>query len=190
MLNGPAPAFFKDGGGAFLKMRKKIFFLAACIAGLISLGFLYPVRILSLTAENGIVLFRTIKAGDTFRLGYLHSIALNDVWDGFIIDKDYRIILAETSFQGQGAGLPYGPSPGETWHREERGFRITGMKRAVPFIAWRVQKEWHGRFQFGSEPEIDFSARFGDNLVHIAVRKISAWKWAGLVLRKAAHGLP
>jgi hypothetical protein len=37
-------------------------------------------------------------------------------------------VLTETSFQGQGAGLPYSLSPGEKLHREGDWFRITGYK--------------------------------------------------------------
>jgi len=167
-----------------LSMGKKIFFCAACIVGLGSFAFFYPLRILSLTLDDRIVLFRVIKAGDTFRLGYLHSIALSDVWDTFTVGEDYQIVLTETRFQGQGAGLPSTPSAGETWHRDGRGFRISGMDRIVPFISWRVQKKWHGRFQFGIEPEIDFSSRLGDGLVRIGVQQITGWQWLGLALRK------
>ena len=168
-------------------MGKKIFFGAVCTVGLASLAFFYPLRVLSLTADDRVVLFRVIKAGDTFRLGYLHSVALSDVWDNFTIDEYYHIVLTQTRFQGQGAGLPYTPAAGETWHRDGTWFRITGMKRVVPFISWRVQKKWHGRFQFGKEPEIDFSARLGDALVRIGVQQITGWQWAELTFRKRGN---
>lgn len=169
--------------------KKKFFFCAAFVVGLGALAFFYPLWVLSLTAEDRVVFSRAIKTGDTFRLGYLHSLALSDVWDIFTIDDDYRIVLTETRFQGQGAGLPYAPSEGETWIHDGPWFRITGVKRIVPFIAWRVQKKWHGRFQFGEEPEIDVSALLGDALVRIGVQQISGWQWVGLALRKSGREL-
>ena len=64
------------------------------------------------------------------------------------------------------------PAEGETLIREGDWFRLTGMNRVVPAIDWRVGAEWHNRFRFGSEPEIDLSARIGDRLVHVRVEKM------------------
>jgi hypothetical protein len=170
-------------------MGKKFFLSAAVLAVLGSLGFFYPVRILSLAVNDQVVFFRVTKAEDTFRLGYRHSVVLSEVWDTFTIGRDFEILLTETRFQGQGAGLPSTLAAGETWHREGREFRITGMRRAVAAISWRVEKKWENRFQFGAEPEIDFSSRWGDGLVEIRVRKISGWEWMRLVFQESAMKL-
>jgi len=91
--------------------------------------------VLSLASGEKIFWIRGVEPGDTFQLGYLHSIALSDVWENFLIDPAHRIVLTETQFQGQGAGLPYHLAPGERLSREGRWFRISGMKRVVPSIS-------------------------------------------------------
>lgn len=163
-------------------MGKRIVFFAAVAAGL-GAAALVPLQVLFLSADDRVVFSRIVKPGDTFRLGYLHSVARSDVWDLFTVDGDYRIVLTETRFRGQGAGLPSLPSPGESWHREEQGFRISGMRRTVPFISWRVQKKWNSRFQFKNEPETDLSGRLDDGLVRIEVQRIRGWEWVLLALR-------
>jgi hypothetical protein len=148
----------------------------ALIAGISGIGlfvFLYPVWVLSLAENDRVIFGSRVMPGDTFQLAYLHSIALSDVRDFFSIDADYRIVLTETRFQGQGTGLPYSPNPGERLSREGDWFRITGMRRLVPAIAWRVQSEWRNRFRFGDHAEANLSAGIGDAVIHIQVQKMN-----------------
>jgi hypothetical protein len=159
-------------------MGKKgvVFFLLL----LLGLGFFvsqHSFWVLSLGSADKILWLRAVERGDSFQLGYLHSIALSDVWEIFQIDPEYRIVLTETRFQGQGAGLPHHLAPGERLTREGRWFRISGMKRAVPSIPWRIQKEWRDRFRFKEEPEINFSSRVGNGLILIRVQKIKLVEW-------------
>ncbi len=147
-------------------------------AGVIGLGlggflFLYPLKVLTLTTDDRIVFCRIVHPGDTFQLAFLHSIALSEVRDTFSIDDEYRIVLTETRFQGQGTGIPANPAPGEQLLREGDWFRITGMKRPMPSISWRVQSQWHNRFRFNGEAETDLSSKIGDALIRIRVQEIS-----------------
>lgn len=140
---------------------------------------LYPLPVLLLTGGDQVVILRVVRPGDTFHLGFLHSITRSDIWDRFTIDSEHRIVLNETKFQGQGTGIPYGPAPGETLVREGDWFRLTGMRRIVPGIYWRVGSEWRNRFRFENEPEINLSALVGDSLLHVRIEKIPAvvWSW-------------
>lgn len=150
--------------------------LVALITGIIGLGicaFLYPVWTLGLTEKERVIFCASVKPGDTFQLAYLHSIALSDVKELFSIDADYRIVLTETRFQGQGTGLPYSPDPGEELLREGDWFRLTGMHRVIPSIDWRVQSSWRNRFRFRDQGETDLSAKLGDSLIHIEVQKMN-----------------
>jgi hypothetical protein len=158
-------------------MRKRVplFFFFFILTG--ALFIFYPFWTLSLSLADKIILLKVVHPGDTFHLRYLHSIALSDVWESFLIDPEHRILLTETRFQGQGAGLPYHLSPGEHLVCEGRWFHITGMKRMVPSIHWRIQKDWHDRFRFGDGPEVDFSAQVGDGLIHIQLRKLNLLRW-------------
>ena len=159
-------------------MRRGIIalFLLLCLGGFLTL---YPIWVLSFSRANKIIFFKVIQPGDTFQLGYLHSIALSDVWDSFLVDSDYRIVLTETRFQGQGMGLPFNIDQGEQLHREGEWFRLTGRQQIVPSIIWRVQSQWRNRFRFGTDSETDFSARIGDALIHIQIQKMNLASYLG-----------
>ena len=165
-------------------MRKGVILLS----GILALGaflLLYPIWVLICTKNDQVIFLRVVKPGDTFQLAYLHSVAWSDVRDFFRIDAEYRLVLTETLFQGQGAGLPYGVSPGEQWVQEGDWFRITGMRRVVPSIDWRIQSEWKDRFRFQNEPEVDVSAQVGNGLIHIQAKKVRLIYWLGFYLRRS-----
>jgi len=146
------------------------------VSGVIGLGaflFFYPLQVLTLTKEDRVLFIKRVNPGDTFELAFLHSVALSEVRDFFLIDAKYRMLLTETRFQGQGTGIPSSPGPGEKLHREGDWFRITGMHRVLPSIYWRVQSQWCNRFRFGSDSESDLSARIGDALIRIQVQKMN-----------------
>jgi hypothetical protein len=160
-------------------MRKGVILLS----GILALGaflLLYPIWVLICTKNDQVIFLRVVKPGDTFQLAYLHSVAWSDVRDFFRIDAEYRLVLTETLFQGQGAGLPYNLGKGEELHREGDWFHIKGMRRVVPSIFWRVQSQWHDRFRFGNEPELNISAQVEEGLVHIQVQKVNIAAWLGM----------
>jgi hypothetical protein len=159
-------------------VRKRI--LIAGI-GLIILGtFLsaYPLHLLVLEKDKNWVAGKIVHPGDTFSLVYLHSVSLSDVREIFRIDREYRIILTETKFQGQGAGLPSTALPDERWLYEGNWFHIIGMKRIVssPFF-WRVDSQWKSRFQFGRENEQAIASQVGDGLIKIRIQKSNLLAW-------------
>jgi hypothetical protein len=146
------------------------------VSGVIGLGvffFFYPLQVLTLTKDDRVLFFKRVNPGDTFQLAFLHSIALSEVRDFFLIDAEYRMVLTETWFQGQGTGIPHNPAQGERLLRDGDWFRITGMRRVVSSIPWRVQSQWRNRFRFGSDSESDLSSRIGDALIHIQVQKMN-----------------
>jgi hypothetical protein len=167
-----------------LLQRTRWILLGILLAGGTGIS-LYPLSVLLLTGGDQVIALRIVRPGDTFRLGFLHSIARSDIWDRFTIDPQYRIVLIETRFQGQGTGIPYGAAEGETLIREGDWFRLTGMKRVVPALDWRVGAEWRNRFRFGDEPEIDLSAKIGDRLVQVRIEKMMAIAWLWTYLWKA-----
>jgi len=163
---------------------KKGIVLFSAIWALAGFLFLYPIGLLTLSQSGEQILFsRRVTPGDTFQLAYLHSVARSEVREIFIIDSQYRMVLIETQFQGQGTGLPYNIAKGEKLHREGDWFRITGMQRASAYVFWRVQSQWNDRFRFKEEPEINFSARIGSGLIHIHAQKISLLSWLGKRLK-------
>jgi hypothetical protein len=164
-------------------MRRRL----AIVLPLIGLGLilaLYPLRVLSLETQDRILTRRIVRPGDTFQLGYLHSVAKSDVWDTFQIDSQGQILLVESRFQGQAYGLPGGPEGKEQWTREGDWFRITGMRRVVSSIDWRIQSEWKDRFRFNHESVVDVSAQVGSGLIHIQVEKARFIDWLGFYLQR------
>lgn len=127
--------------------------------------------------QGKIIFLRYVKSGDTFLLGYLHSVAKTDVWEEFVIDNNYQIVLIQTMFQGQGAGLPYNLGENEKMIREGPWFKIMGMRRIVPVVNWRVDAKWHSRLRFDREEIIYPANHYGDGVVQIKVSRIKLKDW-------------
>jgi hypothetical protein len=145
--------------------------------------YFYPLTVLTFTMEHRVIFSKRVHPGDTFQLAFLHSIALSEVRDLFSIDAHSRIVLTETRFQGQGAGLPHSLSSGEQLHREGDWFRITGRERVVQSIPWRIQSQWRNRFRFGNDSELDLSSKVGDALIFIQVQKMSLFSFLATCLQ-------
>ena len=90
-----------------MRTRSVLFLFLIAAGGIVAV---YPLMLLSLESPQGVILRRMVRQGDTFELGYLHSVARSDVWDTFQIDPEGKLLLLETRFQGQGYGLPGGPA--------------------------------------------------------------------------------
>lgn len=153
-------------------MRKPgiIIIFTIVVGGIVAAGV--TVHVLTLRDNDTIVFIRTVKPADTFLLKYLHSVSLTDVWERFKINSDFDLVLTETRFKGQGAGLPIDLSNGEKLVRKDDWFIISGMNRKIPLLYWRVQMPWQDRFRFGNEPEINFSERLGDILLLIQIEEM------------------
>ncbi|MGB9699978.1 MAG: DUF1850 domain-containing protein [Thermodesulfobacteriota bacterium] len=147
-----------------------LIFLAGGI--IFSITYFVSLPILTLEKQGKIILWRVTKPGDTFLLGYLHSVAKTDVWEEFIIDNNYQIVLTQTMFQGQGAGLPYNLAENEKLIRDGPWFKITGMRRVLPELNWRVDAQWHSRFRFDREEIIPPAALYGDGVIQIKVTRM------------------
>jgi len=82
-------------------------------------------------SDDELIFQRKIQVGDEFTLKYTHSVALSPVWEIFIIDDNYQIVLIETDFLDHGAGLPYAAFGEEIFLNEKGRFRITNMCRII-----------------------------------------------------------
>lgn len=160
------------------QMRKPgiIIVLTVLVGGLVAAGM--TLQVLTLRNNDDIVFIRVVRPGETFRLTYLHSVSLTDVGERFAIAADFELVLTETRFKGQGAGLPTSLSGDETLVREGDWMVITGMHRKIPLLYWRVQTPWQDRFRFNNGPEINVSRTVGDALILIQVQKMKAIVWA------------
>ena len=148
------------------------FLLLIAIIVIIMLFFI-PLYTLELRSFSGgeIIFKQKVQPGDKFTLKYTHSVALTPVWEIFIINKDYKIILIETDFLDHGAGLPYAPFDGEIFIEEDGKFKIKNMYRIIysPFY-YRIGSITENIFYFKNK-EIDLSSSVGDKLLTIKIGK-------------------
>jgi len=135
--------------------------------------FLIPIYTLELRSfPDGELIFKQKgQPGDEFILKYTHSVALTPVWEIFIIDKDYQIVLIETDFLDHGAGLPYATFDNEIFVKEEGRFKIKNMYRIIPTpIYYRIGAIRENYFYF-KDKEINLSALVGDKLLTLEINK-------------------
>lgn len=131
---------------------------------------IYSLELRSLS-DGEIIFIQKIQPGDQFILKYTHSVALTPVWEIFIIDKDYQIVLIETDFLDHGAGLPYTTFENEIFVEEEGKFKIKNMHRIIPTpIYYRIGAERENIFYF-KDKKIDLSLLVGDKLLTIETIK-------------------
>ena len=135
--------------------------------------FFIPLYTLELRPFSGgeIIFKQKVQPGDKFILKYTHSVALTPVWEIFIIDKDYQIVLIETDFLDHGAGLPYTTFENEIFVEEEGRFKIKNMHRIMPNpIYYRIGAVRENIFYFKGE-EINLSSLVGDRLLTLEIDK-------------------
>ena len=156
-----------------LKKKYIALFGLSIVIIIIIVLFFIPVYTLELRLfSDGETIFKQkVQPGDKFTLKYTHSVALTPVWEIFIIDKDYQIILIETDFLDHGAGLPYSAFDQEIFMEEEGRFKIKNMHRVIPTpIYYRIGAVRENIFYF-KDKEIDLSSSVGDKLLTIEIGK-------------------
>ena len=144
--------------------------LLTAIIIIIILSFI-PVYTLELKSfpDGELYYIQKVQYGDKFVLKYTHSVALTPVWEIFIIDKDYQIVLIETDFLDHGAGLPYTTFGNEIFVEEEGRFKIKNMHRIMSNpIYYRIGAIRENIFYFKGK-EINLSSLVGDRLLTLEI---------------------
>jgi hypothetical protein len=149
---------------------KALIILAAALTAAFSF---IPLHVLQIDAvkEERPVLVRTVRAGDEFSLGYIHSVELSPVRDYFRVDESYRIVLYETTFRSLNTGLPSTLAGDERLIREGDHFRVSGMNRALPFIDLQVHEKTDNTLIFGGVESFKLHTLAGDTLLRIRIHK-------------------
>jgi len=162
-----------------LKKKYIALFRLSIVIIIIIILFFIPIYTLELKSfsDGDIVFSQKVQPGDKFTLKYTHSVALTPVWEIFIIDKDYQIVLIETDFLDHGAGLPYTTFENEIFTEEEGRFKIKNMHRIMPNpIYYRIGAIRENIFYFKDE-EINLSSSVGDNLITIEIGRINIFNY-------------
>jgi len=135
--------------------------------------FFIPVFTLELRpfSDDELIFKQKVQPGDKFILKYTHSVALTPVWEIFIINEDYQIVLIETDFLDHGAGLPYTTFENEIFVEEEGRFKIKNMHRIIPTpFYYRIGVISENFFYF-KDKEINLSSLVGDRLLTLEIYK-------------------
>jgi len=156
-----------------LKKKYTILLLIIIIIIVIVIFFSLSVYTLELRSfsDNELIFKRIVQPGDKFTLKYTHSVSLTPVWEIFIIDDNYQIVLIETDFLDHGAGLPYAAFGQEKFINEEGKFKIINMHRTLhtPFY-YRIGAIRENFFYF-KDKEINLSTLVGDRLLTLEIYK-------------------
>jgi len=170
-------------------LKKKyivLFGLSIVIVIIILLFFIHVYTLeLRLFTDGELIFKQKVQPGDEFILKYTHSVALTPVWEIFIIDKDYQIVLIETDFLDHGAGLPYTTFENEIFVEEEGRFKIKNMHRIIPIpIYYRIGAVRENIFYFKGE-EINLSSSVGDRLLTLEINRNNLFNY---LRRKFVNG--
>ena len=156
-----------------LKKKYVVLFGLFIVIIIIMTLFLIPVYTLELKpfSDGEIVFSQKVQSGDKFILKYTHSVALTPVWEIFIIDKEYQIVLIETDFLDHGAGLPYASFGEEIFVEEDGKFKIKNMHRVMPSPIYYMVGEVREIYFSFKNTEINLSLLLGDKLLTIEINK-------------------
>jgi len=162
-------------------LKKKyivLFGLSIVIVVIVLLFFIHVYTLeLRLFTDGELIFKQKAQPGDEFILKYTHSVALTPVWEIFIIDKDYQIVLIETDFLDHGAGLPYATFDKEIFVEEEGRFKIKNMHRIIPIpIYYRIGAVRENIFYFKGV-EINLSSLVGDSLLTLEIDRINLFNY-------------
>ncbi len=154
-------------------LKKKYTILIIIIIIVIIIFFSLSVYTLELRSfsDDEVIFKRKVQPGNKFTLKYTHSVSLTPVWEIFIIDDNYQIVLIETDFLDHGAGLPYTTFENEIFMEEEGRFKIKNMHRIIPTpFYYRIGAIRENIFYF-KDKEINLSSLVGDRLLTLDIYK-------------------
>ena len=163
---------------SFMTRKKNIIIISGFILVILMFVLIFSsVKIYTLQLrifeKNELFFKRKIYPGDKFTIKYTHSVAQTPVWEMFLIDEQYQIILIETNFLDHGAGLPYTCFAEEIFIEEDNRFKIKNMHRIIytPFY-YRIGKVRENFFYFKNE-ELNLSSILGDELLVLEINRNS-----------------
>ncbi len=141
-----------------------------CIAA----GFLVSFHVLQVTAvrAENIVFLQIVHPGTRFATKYIHSVEKSPVWEFFVIDGHFRIVLYETTFSSCNTGLPCTLVGNEKFHHEGDHFRISHMQRILPALLLWVHDRYDNTLQIGESQDLRLPSLAGNALLKITIEKM------------------
>ncbi|MCD6487250.1 MAG: DUF1850 domain-containing protein [Syntrophobacterales bacterium] len=154
-------------------MDKKRIIILSSIAALFFFS-LIPCHILRIEAarKNRTVFIQIIRPDYRFSTEYIHSVELSPVREYFKIDKNFRVVLYETTFSSCNTGLPTTLSGDEKFYNVGTHLRISNMHRVLPELNLWVNKKYDNTLTLGDGEVLELPSLAGDTLLRVAVEKL------------------
>ncbi len=158
--------------------RRRLLVSAALAGGVLLLaGALYfdQAQLVVYDAKaNRVLLRKRVRAGDSFTLSYLHSVAKSRVSGRFDVDARRGIVARETSFGSFGPGLPE-VKPGDPYEVKEGMIRVQA-DQAVGELSFFVHPYTEHRLEIGAT-RLDLSRNLPPgSLVKVRLERVPAWR--------------
>ncbi|MBW2630166.1 MAG: DUF1850 domain-containing protein [Deltaproteobacteria bacterium] len=152
--------------------KKKIIILSSIVA--LFFFSLIPCHILRIEAarKNRTVFIQIIRPDYRFSTRYIHSVELSPVREYFKIDKNFRIVLYETTFSSCNTGLPTTLSGDEKFYTNGDHMRISDMHRVLPKLDLWVNKKYDNTLTLENGEILKLPSLAGDTLLRITVEKL------------------
>ena len=112
-----------------------------------------------------------IYPGDEFTISYIHSYNKTPVYETFLIDNDYDIILKETGYEWQGIGLQDTCPIEGVWGYKDGNICISEINKKLDNIPLRVGTIAEHSLTFKNKTIPFLSFAKGGELVNIKVKR-------------------
>lgn len=155
-------------------MDKKRIIILSSLAALF-LFSLIPWQVLRIEAirKNRPVFVHIIRPDYRFSTKYIHSVELCPVREYFKIDKNFRIVLYETTFSSCNTGLPTTLSGDEKFYDDGNRLRISNMHRTVPQLDLWVDEKYDNTLTLGEGRILKLPSLAGDTLLRVTVERLT-----------------
>jgi hypothetical protein len=117
--------------------------------------------------SNKILMNFKLKEGEIFQIKFNHSVALTDVTEWYRVESG-KIVLFETDFYDQCAGLPTEPYGEEKLILDGKIFKLINLKREFSEIVYGINHQGNYRLLIKNR-EINLSQKFGDKILIIKI---------------------
>jgi hypothetical protein len=155
-------------------VKKKVV-LAFFFIALMGFG-LWPLHGLGLrdAKDNRWIWLVAVVPGDTFSIRYTHSVYQRPVWDIYFVDFRYRMILEETVFPAYSYGFPFATAKDQVFRvREDGNFSISNIKRHIPSLHLRVQRQYDNILTLNGKTELNLSSSVGNGIIEVKIHTLN-----------------
>ena len=84
------------------------------------------------------------------------------------------MILEETVFPAYGYGLPFATAKGQVFRvREDGNFSISNIKRPIPSLHLRVQRQYGNILTFNGKTTLNLSSSVGNGVIEVKIHEFN-----------------